>query len=306
MRSRPQIDLTARLSRRYLKATKPEDPTRGWSRADPSDRRTVSVAYFGDCSFREMPLGHGAHTPPGFPRHLRDTLQGRGEDLAFAARFVPHVDGLPRTPEALTAAVQGAQPPDVLLVQIGILCAAPLYLLPTGKVALRLREQLARALGRRAHLAHRCLPHRFIRRFGRPLGAFPDPARLEDFLDLVERSWPATTTLVLSPYQPDPTMPFDPEIFEAVVRAGREATRRHGAAAFVDLRPLTRDIRTRDRCANGYNLGRAGHPEIAVLLDRYLLAGQSRLPSTSGPGLDRDPVGGREPRIEQPFATSAG
>ena len=266
------------VSARYLRATKRPDPSRGWRVTGSGAADTIRVALFGDCAFREMPHAHTPFTPPGYPRALAELLAQRGKEMVFSWRFVPRGDELPATREELRAAVKFEGPPDVVLVQVGAICAFPLYALPTSPVAMRVRDQIGSALGTRVRLGYRSLPRWWIRRFGRPALPPQDPERVEAFVDLVREEWPETRVVILSTFHPGPGTIVREGTLDRVSEELREVAERRGVA-FLDLRPATAGLADGDRCANGYNLAPAGHEAVARVIDRHLREAEAAVAS---------------------------
>jgi hypothetical protein len=249
----------------------PDDHALRWRGTGEPGEPVLRIAHFGDCSWREMPLSHGVHTPPGYPRAIARRLSAEGIGLEFSSTVAHQFDHLPREGE-LDVYVKLTGDPDVVLVQLGAMYTR-LIVLPDSPELLRLRQRISKSLRRRVFLAYRPLrPVQF--RFGRFSTPYAGADELRAFLERAHARWPGARLGVLLPFPRVYAAPHQLAIWERV-RADVAAAAEAAGSEVIDANALLPRDAAHLRCANGYNLNADGAALVGDRLADWVLAGLS-------------------------------
>jgi hypothetical protein len=247
----------------------PVDTAYRWRGTSIGDGRPfVRVAHFGDCSFREMPLSHGIHTGPGYPRVLAERLEAAGLGMEFSSMMVSRFEDLPQTPEALTRFLTLSGDPDVVLVHTGAQYLT-LQVLPATHSILRMREDVGRAMGRHVFTGYRLVVRPLQRAAGRFLIPYRGADALGTHLRAAQERWPEARVAVMPPFER--SVARRQMRLWGCVREDAAAQAAAAGVAFLDTTPLVPGRRRDLRCANGTNLNAEGTEIVGGWLADWVL-----------------------------------
>jgi hypothetical protein len=245
-----------------LAGEQPRDEALRWRGLPYDGAPVVRIAHYGDCGWREMPLSHGVHTPPGYPRAIAGRLAERGYGTEFSSVVANQFEHLPREGE-LEMHLKLTGEPDVVLVQLGALYPRRVVL-PDTPETLRLRARISRALGRRVFLGYRLLLPP-VWRFGRFSVPYQGAHRLDAFLAGVRERWPAAHVIVLLPFERALGAPVQKALLGRI-RGDVAAVAARAGVELVDPAPAVPADVPGLRCANGYNLNARGSALVGEMI----------------------------------------
>jgi hypothetical protein len=240
----------------------PFDAALRWRGLESAGRPLLRIAHYGDCSWREMPLAHGVHTPPGYPLVAAERLAAQGFATEFSTVVANQFEHLPSAAE-LEVHLKLTGDPDVVIVQLGTLYSRVIFF-PDTPDTLRLRARIGRALGRRIFLGYRLmLP--LLYRFGRFCVPYAGAGAGATFLAALRERWPHSRVAVLLPFPRVHGTPSQDEVLSRV-RRDLAAVAAEAGVEVLDAAPLLpRDARHL-RGANGYNLNAEGSALVGELV----------------------------------------
>jgi hypothetical protein len=245
-----------------LAGKQPRDEALRWRGLAQDGAPVVRIAHYGDCGWREMPLSHGVHTPPGYPRALAGQLAAQGYATEFSAVVAHQFEHLPREGE-LEMHLKLTGEPDVVLVQLGVLYSR-WVVLPDTPETLRLRGRISRTLGRRVFLGYRLLLP-LVWRFGGFNLPYEGTHELEGFLGLVRERWPAAHVIVLLPFERALGATEQKALVQRI-RNDVGAVAARAGVEVIDPAPAVPADVPGLRCANGYNLNARGSALVGDLI----------------------------------------
>jgi hypothetical protein len=251
---------------------RPYDHALRWRGDAPAGLPVLRVAHYGDCSFREMPLSHGVHTPAGYPRYMAAALRERGLGMEFSSVVAGRFEDLPH--EYPTWHLKLTGDPDVVLVHLGAQYRR-LVVVPDTPRTLAAREAVGRRLGRHVFLGYRVV-HPLARLAGRFSLPYAGAQELERFLAMLRERWPRARVAVVLPFPARAAAAARQHERARLVEAdSREAAGQAGAEV-IDLAAVVPGAALELRCANGYNLNAAGSAAVGEHLAAWALAALSR------------------------------
>jgi hypothetical protein len=235
---------------------------------------TVRVAFFGDCTLREMPLSHGVHTGAGYPRLLAERATARGTGFEAGEMFTGGTDELPTSADGLWRHLKLSGAPDLVVVATGHVCAMR-TVLPGGLRARMFKQMIGRLVGPAIFLAHALFIRAWIfDLFGRPVFPKKDRPPLDGFVAAVRQTWPGAEIVLVAPFPCLRRGAFDGSLLEQIADEQKAQCARLGVATVDVGDELSRAPRG---CANGVNLGLAGHEIVADALEPFVLAAERRV-----------------------------
>lgn len=263
-----------------------QNPSHLWHGITDQALEHRHVLRIGDCSWQAI---ENAHTlgAPGYPAILADRLRSRGIALAFDGFYC----GTGQDATEQTLAKCRVERTDAILIQFGAQHAVQEFL-PLNRLGYAdIRLGLNWHSGRLGGQAHRHLVAPLLRRHGRPMIPLSPEritAGMNVLFDWLDRSFPDTPRVLLSPHPAVRSGWCDPQLLDRAWEIYRSAAAARGEHT-LDYRPrLTRAVADHPDVfygSTGYDLKLAGHKLVAVqllewLTDRWALGAQPRVASS--------------------------
>jgi hypothetical protein len=242
------------------------DPVRGWKGTAHGDQAELRVMHVGDCSLRAMDTSHDFYAPVGYPKVIAERLLDQRFGMEFGHYFTIVYEDLPEI-ERLRKVTKLSDAPDLILVHTGATYQRRVILKSTERVN-QVRLEVGRRLGRRIFSAHRFLVRPFVRRLGRHWQPYQGTAKLESFIDELQKAWPKATVALVAPFPLEWAYPTSADIHAQVIADARELAERRGLPFFEFDNVLVEDNLY---CANGYNLNARGAELVGNVLANWVL-----------------------------------
>jgi len=242
------------------------DPVRGWKGTAHGDRAELRVMHVGDCSLRAMETSHDFYAPVGYPKVIAERLLDQRLGMEFGHYFTIIYEDFPEI-ERLKKVTKLSDVPNLILVHTGATYQRRVILKSTERIN-QVRLEVGRRLGRRIFTAHRLFVRPFVRRCGRHWTPYEGTAKLDSFIDQLQKEWPKATVAVVAPFPLDWAYPTSADIHAKVIAEARELAERRGLPFFEFDHVLTaHDL----YCANGYNLNARGSKIVGDVLANWIL-----------------------------------
>ncbi len=246
---------------RALVGERPDDPVRAWPGTAREGQRVLRVLHVGDCGVRRMDTAHDLLAPLGYPLTTARELLRDGVGLDFSHHFCVSFEDLPDMAK-LRSNIRLGGDPDLLLVQIGSAYTRKV-ILPDRTRVHQLRDEIGRRAGRSIFTFYRLL-RPCLRAFGHHSTAYRGIHQLKDFVDAVQREWPAIKVVLVVPFRRSPGYRSGEPVAARIESDLHSVAEKRNVLVFDASDVLGREPTL--RCGTGYNLNGHASELVGVML----------------------------------------